>query len=222
MKPFLVDDVAITDLLLREAEVPHLVLQYHLAINWRFDLLFGVLVLPAFFPVEECPNQLRLRLLDELLIRCLGSKVLRRLHVIIPALVLGGRHFELLVDLDQALSALFLLWVITVTIGLVSAAVTLMRAPNVVLELAQGENLIPRDVLVGSSASASLSLEQIFAMVRGTVHCVQDLEVDPVGEIEAALIFLVRLLLYFWDVVRVVDFRERLIIKLLLGSYEHI
>jgi len=90
------------------------------------------------------------------------------------------------------------------------------------LELAQGENLVPRDVLVGSCASASLSLEQIFAMVRGTVHCVQDLEVDPVGEIEAALIFLVRLLLYFWDVVRVVDFRERLIIKLLLGSYEHI
>lgn len=222
MKPFLVDDVAITDLLLREAEVPHLVLQYHLAINWRFDLLFGVLVLPAFFPVEECPNQLRLRLLDELLIGCLGSKVLRRLHVIIPALVLGGRHFELLVDLDQALSALFLLWVITVTIGLVSAAVTLMRAPNVVLELAQGENLVPRDVLVGSSASASLSLEQIFAMVRCTVHGVQDLEVNPVGEIETALILLISLFLYFRDVVRVVNLRERLIIKLLLGSYEHI
>ena len=222
MKPFLVDDVAITDLLLREAEVPHLVLQYHLAINWRFDLLFGVLVLPAFFPVEECPNQLRLRLLDELLIGCLGSKVLRRLHVIIPALVLGGRHFELLVDLDQALSALFLLWVITVTIGLVSAAVTLMRAPNVVLELAQGENLVPRDVLVGSSASASLSLEQIFAMVRCTVHGVQDLEVNPVGEIETALILLISLLLNFRDVLRVVDLRERLIIKLLLGSYEHI
>lgn len=222
MKSFLVDDVAITDLLLREAEVPHLVLQYHLAINWRFDLLFGVLVLSAFFPVEECPNQLRLRLLDELLIGCLGSKVLRRLHVIIPALVLGGRHFELLVDLDQALSALFLLWVITVTIGLVSAAVTLMRAPNVVLELAQGENLVPRDVLVGSSASASLSLEQIFAMVRCTVHGVQDLEVNPVGEIETAFILLISLLFNFRDVLRVVDLRERLIIKLLLRSYEHI
>ena len=59
-------------------------------------------------------------------------------------------------------------------------------------------------------------------MIRGTVHGVQDLEVDPVGEIEAALILLIRLLLYFRDVLRVVDLRERLIIKLLLGSYEHI
>ena len=135
MKSFLVYNVAITDLLLGEAEVPHLILQYHLAVNWRFNLLFGVLVLPAFFPVEERPNQLRLRLLDEFLIGCLGCKVLGGLHVIIPALVLGGRHFELLVDLYQALRALFLLWVITVTIGLVGAAVTLMRSPNVLLEL---------------------------------------------------------------------------------------
>lgn len=59
-------------------------------------------------------------------------------------------------------------------------------------------------------------------MIRGTVHGVQDLEVDPVGKIEAALILLIRLLLYFRDVLRVVDLRERLIIKLLLGSYEHI
>ena len=90
------------------------------------------------------------------------------------------------------------------------------------MELAQGENLVPRDVLVGSCASASLSLEQIFAMVRCTVHGVQDLEVNPVGEIETALILLISLLLNFRDVLRVVDLRERLIIKLLLGSYEHI
>ena len=59
-------------------------------------------------------------------------------------------------------------------------------------------------------------------MVRGTVHGVQDLEVDPVGEIEAALILLIRLLLYFGDVLRVVNLGEWFIIKLLLGSYEHI
>ena len=123
MKPILVDNVAITDLLLRETEVPKLVLQYHLAINWSFNLLFVVLVLSPFFPVEECPNQLRLCLLDELLIGCLGCKVLRRLHVIIPALVLGGRHFELLIDLHQSLAALS---VITVTIRLMSAVVTLV------------------------------------------------------------------------------------------------
>ena len=90
MKPILIDNVAITDLLLRETEVPKLVLQYHLAINRSFNLLFVVLVLSPFFPVEECPYQLRLCLLDELLIGCLRCKVLRRLHVIIPALVLGG------------------------------------------------------------------------------------------------------------------------------------
>ena len=59
-------------------------------------------------------------------------------------------------------------------------------------------------------------------MIWCTVHSVQDLEVDPVGEIETALIFLVGLLLNFGDVLRIVDLRERFIIKLLLGSYEHI
>jgi len=88
MKPILIDYVAITNLFLRETEVSKLVLQYHLAINWSFNLLFVVLVLSPFFPVEECPNQLRLCLLDELLIGRLGCKVLWRLHVIIPALVL--------------------------------------------------------------------------------------------------------------------------------------
>ena len=59
-------------------------------------------------------------------------------------------------------------------------------------------------------------------MIWGTVHSVQDLQVDPMGEIETALIFLVRVLLNFGDVIRVVDLRERFIIKLLLGSYKHI
>jgi hypothetical protein len=126
MKPILVDNVAITDLLLRETQVPKLVLQYHLAINRSFNLLFVILVLSPFFPVEECSNQLRLCLLDELLIGCLGGKVLRRLHVIIPALVLGGRHFEFLIDMHQSFTTLFLISVITVTIRLMSAVVTLM------------------------------------------------------------------------------------------------
>jgi hypothetical protein len=82
--------------------------------------------------------------------------------------------------------------------------------------------LVSRDVLVHSCASSSLSLKQIFAMIRCTVHSVQDLQVDPVGEIETALIFLVGLLLNFGDVLRIVDLRERFIIKLLLGSNEHI
>ena len=42
------------------------------------------------------------------------------------------------------------------------------------------------------------------------------------SEVNATIILLVLLFFYVWDVIKVVNLRQRIILKLLLGSFKHV
>jgi len=167
MKPFLIDNVAIADFLFWNSVVFYVFLQNHLTINGCFNLLFDVLVLSAFFAIEERPDKLGLCLLDEFFIGLFGCQVFRGPHVIISTLSFAWWwDLKFIINLYERFIALLVS--ITSKCNLSIAALMLLmliRCPErLVIYLSKCENLVSWYLLILGSAAPALPGKNIFVL----------------------------------------------------------